>query len=168
MTWRLLSPEYERQKGEGNRRALRSLVDSREPPGLLAYVGDEPAGWCAVAPREAYPRLERSRVLERVDDRPVWSVVCFYIAKPFRRSGLSGALLEAAVAHARKRGARIVEGYPVEPRKGAMPDVFAWTGLASTFRRAGFREVARRSDTRPILRRTVRGPGAGKGSAAGR
>jgi GNAT superfamily N-acetyltransferase len=168
MTWRLSSAEFARLKGEGNRRALRALVDSGEPPGLLAYVGDEPAGWCAVAPRDAYPRLDRSRVLARVDDRAVWSVSCFYVAKPFRRSGLSLALLEAAVAHARTRGARIVEGYPVEPRTGAMPDVFAWTGLASTFRSAGFREVARRSASRPILRRGLRGPAGRGGGRAGR
>jgi GNAT superfamily N-acetyltransferase len=159
MTWRLSSADFARLKGEGNRRALRALVDSGEPPGLLAYVGDEPAAWCAVAPREAYPRLDRSRVLARVDDQPVWSVSCFYVARPFRRSGLSLALLEAAVAHARERGARIVEGYPIEPRQGRVPDVFVWTGLASTFREAGFQEVARRSETRPILRRGVGGRG---------
>jgi len=122
------------------------------PPGIIAYAGGEPVGWCAAAPRDSYPVLDRSRVLKRIDDEPVWSVVCFFIAKHFRRRGLTVELLRAAVRHAARRGARIVEGYPVEPRKGAMPDAFAYTGLAAAFRRAGFTEAARRSETRPIMR----------------
>ncbi|HZE88475.1 MAG TPA: GNAT family N-acetyltransferase, partial [Verrucomicrobiae bacterium] len=125
-------------------------------PGILAYSGDRAVGWCAVAPRAALSALERSRILQPVDDQPVWSITCFFVAKPYRRRGLTVKLIEAAAAHARKGGATIVEGYPVEPRKGAMPDVFAFIGLAAAFRRAGFTEVARRSDARPIMRRTLR------------
>jgi GNAT superfamily N-acetyltransferase len=95
-----------------------------------------------------------SRILKPVDDRPVWSVVCFFVAKPYRRRGLSTQLLDEAAKYARKRGARIVEGYPVEPKtETRSPDVFVWPGLASAFRKAGFEEVARRSPTRPIMRR---------------
>ncbi|MCI0541460.1 MAG: GNAT family N-acetyltransferase [Verrucomicrobiales bacterium] len=96
--------------------------------------------------------MENSRVLARVDDQPVWSVTCFFVAKPFRRAGVSVQLLKAAVAHAAKLGAKCIEGYPVDPRKDPMPDVFAWTGISSAFRKAGFKEVARRSSTRPIMR----------------
>lgn len=152
MTWRLRRSEYDKLKGLGNKRAFRKIVSSGPAPGVLAYAGGEPVGWCAVAPREVHARLENSRVLARVDDRPVWSVTCFFVAKPFRRAGLSVALLKAAVGHAAAYGAKIVEGYPVEPRTDPMPDVFAWTGIASTFRRAGFEEVARRSPGRPIMR----------------
>ncbi len=155
MWWRLRRSEFIRAKGARNRKAFRRIVDSGEVPGLLAYVDGEPAGWCALGPREAYPVLERSRVLARLDARPVWSIVCFFIARAHRGRGLSVRLLEAAASHAARRGARIVEGYPVEPRLGRMPDAFAWTGLAATFRRAGFREAARRSPTRPIFRKTV-------------
>jgi GNAT superfamily N-acetyltransferase len=156
MVWRLTRAEFERQKGEGNRRAFKRIVDAGAVPGVIAYAGREPIGWCAVAPRETYGALERSRVLAPVDAARVWSVSCLFVARPHRGRGVSVALLEGAVAHARARGARLVEGYPVEPRKGKMPDAFAWTGIPSAFARAGFREVARRSETRPIMRRAVR------------
>ena len=152
MYWRRSSAEYQRGKGRGNRAALRRLVAGGKPPGLLAYSGAAPIGWCALAPREAYPRLERARVLKRIDEKPVWSVVCLFVAKPHRRSGVSVALLEAAAGFASSRGARILEGYPIEPRHGPLPDPFAWTGTASAFRAAGFREVARGAPTRPIMR----------------
>ena len=155
MWWKLKRSDFTKQKGEGNRRALRKLVDSGEIPGILAYVGAEPVGWCAVAPREAYPALTRSRFLKRVDDRPVWSIVCFYVAKQFRRKGLTSALLKAALEHVEKHGGTLVEGYPVEATTRRLPDVFAYTGLASTFRKMGFTEVARRSETRPIMRYTI-------------
>ena len=136
-----------------NRKDFKRLVDSGKVPGILAYSEGQPIGWFAVAPREGFPRLERSRILSRVDDKPVWSVVCFFVAKPFRGKGVSVRLLSAAVDYVRKQGGRIVEGYPVEPKKGwRSPDPFVYTGLASAFRRAGFVEVIRRSDTRPIMR----------------
>lgn len=152
MWWRLKRSQFEKQKGEGNRKALKNIVDSGEIPGLLAYADGQPIAWCSLGPRETYSALERSRILKRVDGKPVWSVVCFVVAKSFRHKGVSTALLKAAVEYAKEQGARIVEGYPVEPRKASMPDLFAYHGLASTFRRAGFVEVARRSETRPIMR----------------
>jgi GNAT superfamily N-acetyltransferase len=149
--------EWERNKGEKNRRAMRRLVHAgQRPPGLLAYVEGEPVGWISVEPREVFSKLSRSRVLAPVDDRPVWSIVCFFVDKRFRGRGLSVALIEGAVAHARAHGARIIEGYPVEPKRGRMPPVFAFTGLAAAYRKARFKEVARRSATRPIMRRNVR------------
>lgn len=108
--------------------------------------------WCAIAPRDDYPALERSRVLKRVDDEEVWSVTCFFVARAARRQGVTGALIEAAVAFAAEHGARIVEAYPIDPRMPDVPPVFAWTGLASAFESAGFSEVARPSETRPIMR----------------
>jgi len=152
MWWRLARSVFVKGKGAGNRRALRRIVDAGGVPGIVAYFDGTPAGWCSVAPREDFPVLSRSRVLAPVDDSPVWSIVCFFVAKPFRRRGLTAALIEGAVAYAKKRSAAIVEGYPVEPKKDAMPDAFAYTGLASSFRRAGFAEVARRSATRPVMR----------------
>jgi GNAT superfamily N-acetyltransferase len=131
---------------------MKKIIDSGQVPGILVYANGRPVGWCSIGPREVYPRLERSRILKRVDDQPVWSVVCFFVTRSHRRKGLATKLLKAAVEYARKRGAGIVEGYPVEPKKDSMPDVFAYHGLASAFRKAGFREVARRSQTRPIMR----------------
>lgn len=151
MSWRLHAAEYKKMKGEKNKMAMKKLV-KKSSPGLLAYLVKEPVGWCAVAPRQEYPRFENSRVLQPVDEQPVWSVSCFFINKKFRNQGLSLHLLRAAVKKAFDSGATIVEGYPVEPRKNKMADVFVWTGLASVFKKAGFSEVARRSETRPIMR----------------
>jgi GNAT superfamily N-acetyltransferase len=152
MWWRLPRADYDRMKGEVNRQALHSIIASGEIPGLLAYLGGRPIGWCSVAPREVFPVLDRSRVLKRVDDEPVWSVVCFFIAKEFRRQGLSLGLLEAALAYAHREGAKIVEGYPHDVGDEEAPAVFVHTGLAPAFRKAGFKEVARRSPKRPIMR----------------
>lgn len=152
MYWRLKRSDYEAQKGEPNRLSLKALIDSGEVPGLIAFSGDRPAGWICIEPRSAFPALERSRILKPVDDLPVWSVVCFFVAKEFRRKGVTVELLKAAVEYARQQGAQVVEGYPVEPNEGKAPDVFVYTGLASAFQQAGFAEVLRRSDTRPIMR----------------
>ena len=152
MWWRMTRSEFNKKKGLGNKKALKKIIDSGEIPGILAYADGVPISWCSVAPREKFSTLERSRILQRVDEKPVWSVVCFFIAKPFRRKGVTIALLRAAIEHAKKHGAKIVEGYPVDPKKGKTPDVFAYTGLASAFRQAGFVEVLRRSETRPIMR----------------
>lgn len=156
MWWRRSAAEWKRGKGVGNRRALKRLVDSGEPPGLIAYDAGVPVGWIALGPREAFPRLASSRSLKPVDDTPVWSAPCFFVAKSHRRRGLSARLLEAAAEHARRRGARMLEGYPVVSATGKMPDAFAWTGLPGAFEMAGFREVARPSASRRIMRRALR------------
>jgi GNAT superfamily N-acetyltransferase len=144
--------EYEAGKGAKNRLALRRRVAAGAVPGLVGYVGGEPAAWVAVEPRANYARLVRSRALLPAG-QPVWSVPCFFVRRGFRRQGLSRRMLEAAAAHARRRGARLVEGYPVDTARS--PDTFAFPGVASAFRACGFREVARRSATRPVMRLTV-------------
>lgn len=156
MWWRIPRAEYDRQRGEGNRQALRSVVESGVVPGLLAYAGGQAVGWCALQPRADYPALARSRVLKAVDEAPVWSVTCFYVAKGFRRKGLTVRLLNAAAEYARAQGAAILEGYPKDPPAGAsQPDAFVFTGLMGAFLQAGFTEAARRSPTRPIMRKTL-------------
>jgi GNAT superfamily N-acetyltransferase len=152
MWWRLPRSEFKKNQGEGNKASFKKIVDSGEIPGILAYMKDQPIGWCSLAPRETFPKLKRSRILKRVDDKPVWSVVCFFVSKAFRRKGISVELLKTAVGFASKHGAKIIEGYPVEPKKNRTPDPFAFTGLASAFRKIGFVEVIRRSETRPIMR----------------
>lgn len=152
MAWRIKRSQFEQQKGEGNKQAFQQIVDSGEIPGILAYTDRQPIAWCAISPREMYPVLERSRILKRIDAKPVWSITCFFVAKPFRRKGITIQLIQAAVEYAKTRGAAIVEAYPVEPKRDNMPAVFAWTGLASAFQQAGFREILRRSETRPIMR----------------
>ncbi len=143
------------EKGAGNKRAMRAIVRSGETPGILAYSGGEPVGWCALGPRPVYTRLAGSRVLAPVDDKPTWSVVCFFVAKGFRRRGVSVRLLGAAAAYAASCGAALLEGYP-EEHDTAQPDAFVYRGLAPAFRQAGFKEALRRSPKRPIMRKTLR------------
>ncbi len=160
MYWIRRRSVFEKQQGSGNKRTLNRMVAAAaavdEGLGLIAYAGRDPVGWCALGPRERYAVLKRSRILKPVDEKPVWSVVCFFVAKRFRRSGVTVALLNAAVKYAKKHHARILEGYPVEPKKVPMPAAFAWTGLATAFRKTGFTEVLRRSETRPIMRYEIR------------
>ena len=155
MFWRRNRAEFQNGKGDGNRRAMRALVQRGAEPGILAFAGDEAVGWCAVAPRENYPALGRSRILKSVDDVPVWSVSCLFVAKDYRGRGVSVALLKAVIDFVAERGGTVVEGYPVEPKTPQMPPAFAWTGLASAFRRAGFYEHRRGSATRPIMRHDI-------------
>jgi len=128
------------------------MVKSNRIPGILGYSQNQAVAWCSVGLREDFPALERSRILKKIDDEPVWSITCFFIEKAWRKKGLSVELLKAAVNYVRKQGGKIVEGYPVEPKKKKTADVFVWTGLASAFSKAGFVECARRSETRPIMR----------------
>ncbi len=152
MWWRLKRSEFNTQKGEKNRDAMRNIISGGDVPGILAYLDGRVVGWCSVAVREAFPVLDRSRILKRIDNQPVWSVVCFFIDKHYRRQGISLQLLKAALHFAEEQGAEIVEGYPVDPKSGSAADLFAFTGMQSTFLQAGFIEVARRSETRPIMR----------------
>ena len=156
MWWRQSAKEWEAKAYDANRRFMKKLVDAGEKPGLLAYRDGKPVGWVSVAPREQFSRIERSRVLGPVDDEKVWSVVCFFIHRKERGSGVGAALLEAAVDSAARRGAKIVEGYPVDPRGGKVSNGSAFTGVEAMFRDAGFEEVERRSAGRPIMRKTVK------------
>lgn len=152
MWWRINRKEFEKQKGEMNKQAMKSIVYSGEVPGIILYKDNQPIGWCAVGPRDHYSALERSRILARVDNQYVWSIVCFFIDKKYRDLGLSFHLIKAAIEYVKSQGGKVIEGYPVEPKKDKMPKVFAWTGFSSTFVKAGFHEVERRSETRPIMR----------------
>jgi GNAT superfamily N-acetyltransferase len=154
MWWRLPRSQWLKQKGAANKRALKKIVRTGCAPGLLAYVNGEAVGWCALAPRPDYPRLATSRILKPVDAEPVWSLTCFFVARPYRRRGVTVALLNEAARYAASRGGHLLEGYPVETTE-EQPDVFVYTGLASAFHRAGFKEVARRSPHRPIFRRVL-------------
>lgn len=152
MWWRIKRKDWEANQYEGNRAAIKGIIDSGTVPGLLAYHGDAPVGWVSVGPREDFPVLQRSPILKPVDDQPVWSIVCFVVHKDYKGQGMSGRLLQAAVDYASAQGATIVEGYPIAPKSVEVPDLYSFTGFLSTFQAAGFVEVARRSERKPIMR----------------
>ena len=155
MYWKLRGKAYDEARVYETRQMHKSIVDAGTSTGLLAYSHGEVAGWVAVEPRSAYPKLAHSRALKPVDDQPVWSVTCFFVAKKFRRNGITVELLKAAIEHVKAMGGKIVEGYPVDAKKD-MAAPFAFTGIASAFKQAGFKEVARINSTRPIFRFTIR------------
>lgn len=152
MFWRLPRKEFEANKGIGNKRALKKIIRDGNQPGIIAYVEKKPVGWCAVAPREQFIALERSRILKPVDEQAVWSISCLFVKKGYRRKGVSARLLKAAVEFVAEQGGKVVEGYPVEPSMEKMPDPFLWNGIPSAYKAAGFKEVLRRSKSRPIMR----------------
>jgi GNAT superfamily N-acetyltransferase len=151
--WKLPRKVFNAGQGDQNRAIQKGIVESGRIPGLIAYVDGIPAGWVAVEPRDQYPVLNNSRILKPLDDRPVWSIPCFFVAKKYRNQGLSVALLKAAIDYVAKKGGKVLEGYPVDPRQpGKVSPAFVYTGLASAFKKAGFSEEGRRSETRPMMR----------------
>lgn len=158
MYWRL-GPAYRERPREKNKAALRTLVKRGPPPGLLAFDGGVAVGWCQLTPRAALPWLDRARLLQPVDEAPVWSLSCFYVRRGYRRRGVTAALIAAAVKAAKQAKAPALEAYPVDT--GAPKSTSnLYTGTASTFARAGFRTVARRAPHRPIMRHDLKaGPG---------
>jgi len=151
-----------------DRQRLREAPARREPggvpprraagpaPGLLAFDGDLAVGWCQLTPRVALPALDRARLLGRVDDVPVWSLSCFYVRRGYRGRGVMAALIAAAVKAAQRAGAPALEAYPIDTDQPTSTSNL-YTGTASTFVRAGFRTVARRSPHRPVMRRDLEG-----------
>ncbi|HEY8888789.1 MAG TPA: GNAT family N-acetyltransferase [Clostridium sp.] len=152
MSWRLRKSEFEKQKGTMNKEAMKRLVEQNESIGVLAYIGRDVIGWCAVAPREVYLRLEKSRVLKRIDDEPVWSISCLFITKAYRRKGISALLIKGAINYCKTNGATIIEAYPVVPYSSKVPDAFMWKGMPTTFEKVGFVVAERRSNSKPIMR----------------
>jgi len=150
--------------GRTSRRAMKALVDSGVVPGLIGYEDGSPVGWISLGPREDYPRLRGSPVMKPVDDRPVWSVICFFVDKRARGRNVTDALLKAGIDYARSQGATLLEAYPVDKRERSDPD-FMWFGAKRLYDRAGFTEVARRKPARPVVRKAIR-PGRRRGPAA--
>ncbi len=145
---------------EANKRELKTLVERGVVPGLIGYRDGRPVGWISLGPREDYLRLARSSVMKPVDDKPVWSIVCFFVDAGARRQGVADALLEGAIAWARTNGVTLLEAYPCDVGSTARDDAL-WFGSKRMFDRAGFREVARRKPARPVMRRKL--PAAGSG-----
>jgi GNAT superfamily N-acetyltransferase len=148
MYWRIGS-DYRNRPRDANKAAFCELVRCGPPPGLLAFDGDLAVGWCQLTPRDVLPWLDRTWRLKRVDDVPVWSLSCLYVRKGYRKRGVTSELIAAAVDAAKRAGAPALEAYPLDAN---LTPSASSTGYVSTFKRAGFKIVARHVAPRPIMR----------------
>jgi GNAT superfamily N-acetyltransferase len=154
MFWRR-EGAWQAKNGDVYRERMHALVEGGTVTGLLAYNGDQAVGWVSVAPRTDYAALARSRVLAPVDTQPVWSIVCFFIHRRWRKKGVMRVLLRGAVDYAAAHGAQVVEAYPME-KEGVLADVSSYMGVMKPFLDEGFVEVARRSEHHVVVRKTVK------------
>jgi GNAT superfamily N-acetyltransferase len=156
MAWRVPKGgrTWEEMKGENAHRAMKKLVQAGRAHGVLAFAKDEPVGWCSFGPRTHFPRLERVRAYRRSDAAEVWSINCFFIRRDFRGQGVARRLLGAVVDACRRRGAKLVEGYPVTPlRDGSrLPAAFSWMGPLRIFEERGFAVVQADPPSKPLVR----------------
>ena len=150
--WLKKQDYQEGKQDDGNKNAMKELVWSNQPTGILGFYEGQPIAWCAFAPREDFLKLEKSRVHKRIDDQQVWSIPCFFIDKNFRKLGVSVELLKGEIEYARKAGIKIIEAYPTIPTQEKLPDSFAWIGIYKSFEKAGFKIVDRTSRNRPMVR----------------
>jgi GNAT superfamily N-acetyltransferase len=157
MFWFMSKREYDEKRKDGRtKKEMKKMVKDKIEPGIMAYDDDKPIGWIAIQPRERYFRLSNSKILQPVDDKPVWSIVCFFVHKDYRKMGISVELIKNACDFAASKGGTIVEAYPTETKTKNSAPVFIYTGTSAAFKKAGFKEVARRSETRPIMRLDVK------------
>ena len=154
MYWRL-GPRYHERPREENKIAFKQLVERGPAPGLLAFDGEVPVGWCQLTPRAALPWLNQTRLLQPVDDAPVWSISCFYVHRKYRKQRVMEGLIAAAIKAASRGRAPAIEAYPIDTRRPKSSSNL-FTGVASTFLRAGFKAVTRRTPARPIMRYELR------------
>jgi GNAT superfamily N-acetyltransferase len=155
MYWRVPSTGryWAEHKGAPNRRSFRKLVEAGRAAGILAFEGRTPVGWCSLGPRADFAYLARARKLPPPPDGDCWSVTCFFIKAGYRRSGVAGKLLDAAINFARRNGASALEGYPSVPKAAGekIADAFAHTGVPKLFEAAGF-EMTAKAGARNVYR----------------
>jgi GNAT superfamily N-acetyltransferase len=152
MYFRLPYKTFQKNKPDGNKKLMKQLVNKGMPQGLIAFIDKQPAGWIAFAPREDYMKIENSRVFKRIDDKPVWSITCFFVKKEFRHKGLSRHLIKGAVDFARKKKIKILEAYPAIPYAENVPHPFLWVGVLSSFIKNGFKIVQQHNKSRAMVR----------------
>jgi GNAT superfamily N-acetyltransferase len=139
--YRLTSSAFDRLRGEERPAHLRDLSAGEHAPGVLAYRERQPVGWCALGPWSQMGRLQRSRTIPRIDERPRWSIVCFVVRAGNRRKGVASALLAGAIDYAAANDVALLEAYPVETDGHRISSSFAYVGTTDMFERAGFQRV---------------------------
>lgn len=158
MYWRLPRKTFEGALGSSNKALFRDRVNAGPPPGLIGYRDGEPLGWVQVGPRSDVPRWNAPRRLtaplapDAAEDPREWGVSCFVVKAKARGAGVAADMLEAAIAWAKRKRARALEACPVDTEGFKRPRISLYHGVASTFLRAGFREIARRRSDRPLMR----------------
>ena len=152
MWWRLKRSEFEKEQGGGNKTAMQAIVNSGEVPGILVYHEQKAVAWCSIAPRANFASLNRSFVLKPLDDQPVWSIVCLFIDKQYRKSGLTEQVIKCAIDYAKTQGANIVEAYPTQPKKAELPPVSSFMGIPAMYEKLGFVACARPSASKVVMR----------------
>jgi GNAT superfamily N-acetyltransferase len=153
MYYRMNKQDFTEGKlNDGNKNAIHELVMQNKPVGILGIYQGQAIAWCAFAPRQDFQKLARSRVHRPIDNEQVWSIPCFFIARNFRRLGISVQLLKGVIEYARTKGIKIIEAYPTIPGQQKLPDSFAWIGLYKSFERAEFLIVDQASKNRPMVR----------------
>ncbi len=148
---RLEKASFEEGKGETNKCRMKELV-KKKVPGIILYYNDEPVGWISIMERNEAVIFNRSKTLQKVDDLPVTAISCLYIRKKYTRKGITEELLKALIHYARQTGIAVLEGYPIDTRGKKTISNFVYTGFYTTYKKVGFTEVARRSDSKPIMR----------------
>ncbi len=155
--WTLTNAQFNAASADERRALMRDEIETGPPPALIAYVDGEAAGWVRVGPRTAQPRLARTKAFTAIsvepwDDADVWAVTCFVVRREHRDTGLMARLLDAAIAFARDGGARVLEGYPIDPHAGRqVGSNQLFTGVVSAFIDAGFTEVGRDKPHRAVM-----------------
>ena len=146
MVWRATGPQCKQRDGTSRRAVMKSKVEAGVPIGILGYRDGVPVAWCSIAPRDTYRDLGGPNDSETREN--VWALVCFFIKRECRGGGLSKKLLLAAIDHAARKGATVVEAYPVDPDSPS----YRFMGFVETFRDAGFQEVGRAGQRRHVMR----------------
>lgn len=150
--WRMPKKEFYSISAKDRKEKMEHIVESGEIPGILAFLEENPVGWCSIAPRSVFPGINETKIFSPVDDEPVWSIVCFYVDRRYRKSGVTSELIREALSYASRNGAKIVEAYPMDVEGEYKYPSAAYTGFLSTFLKIGFVVVSRRSDKHPMVR----------------
>lgn len=155
MYFRRRRKDWDTARAADNKAGLKALADAGHPPGLLAYINGEPAGWVSLDQRDRFQHITYSRKLKPDPaETGVWSIVCFVVAREHRRKGIQTSLIDAAVDYARAHGAKVVEAYPIQPAAG-LKSYDGYTGIRTSFLRAGFQEVRPIDERRVLVRKAL-------------